>query len=148
MTRLSTKNSPTLKLLICSSLVSLLAACGTPDNGYYDANGKYNVSASPHNAKKSLAYPTSGKSNDEYYARTDDRTNQGNYSYERVGYYDQNGNFIDRQSGFNVPEDMFPPKGMCRVWFTQRSVAEQPAIESCNSIKSRVPAGAYVIFGG
>jgi hypothetical protein len=43
---------------------------------------------------------------------------------------------------------MFPPRGMCRVWFTKRAPANQPAIESCNGIKSRVPAGAYVIYGG
>ena len=51
-------------------------------------------------------------------------------------------------SGLTVPKDMFPPRGMCRVWFVQSTPFEQPDIESCNDIKSRVPAGAYVIYGG
>ena len=70
------------------------------------------------------------------------------YSYDRAGYYNQDGSYIGVHSDFAVPPDMFPARGMCRVWFPDRRPVNQPDIESCDGIKSRVPVGAYVIYGG
>lgn len=134
----------TLTLLACASLLPLLAACGTPDGGYYDANGNYNPTDTPHNTQQDAHSPLPGGTRD-YRA---DRGYYENNNYNRRGYYDGNGYYIARNNGFTVPDDMFPPRGMCRVWFTERDPSQQPAVESCNGIKARVPAGAYVIFGG
>jgi len=126
--------------LACISLLSLLSACATPDAGYYDANGNW-IANNPNNANHSHA-PLPGGTHDY----RDD--NSSAYTYDRRGYYDYNGYYIDQNGGLSVPQDMFPPRGMCRVWFTQRDLVNQPPVESCNDIRSRVPAGAYVIYGG
>lgn len=34
-------NKKAATLLTCVSVVSMLAACGTPDGGYYNAQGNY-----------------------------------------------------------------------------------------------------------
>lgn len=136
----------TVTLLACISLASLLSACGGPSEGYYDANGNY-VRNSSYN-KETRAYEPI-RSEDRNNPRIDDSSPiHSTTTYDRRGYYDYNGDYVEREDGLNVPQDMFPPRGMCRVWFKDRVPANQPSVESCDGIKSRVPAGAYVIYGG
>ena len=128
----------TLPTLACISMVSLLAAC-TQSDGYYDANGNYQY----RNTASSEPFEHDVTLRD--HMRNDSRAQ----AYERRGYYDSNRNYIDYdQEGLNVPSDMFPPRGMCRVWFTNRNLADQPPIKRCGDIRTRVPAGAYMIYGG
>jgi len=128
--------------LICASFLSLLAACATPDNGYYDTNGNW-IPNNPYNSQNHTRAPLPGGTHDY----RDDRYDRVE-RYDRAGYYDRNGYYIARDGGPAVPEDMFPPRGMCRVWFIERPAIDQPKIESCDDIRSRVPVGAYVIYGG
>lgn len=128
-----------LALLACVSAASLLAACGTPNGGYYDQYGNYNPTGSPYKVKEDKHSPLPGGTTRPY----------DEIRYSRAGYYDYNGYYLDRRyDNLRVPDDMLPPRGMCRVWFVERSLEDQPSIESCDMIKARVPAGAYVIFGG
>lgn len=128
-----------LTLATCVSAAALLSACGTPNGGYYDANGNYNPTGSPYTIKEDKHSPLPGG-----VRPYDDE----NFRYRRAGYYDYNGYYLDRSTNMRVPESMLPPRGMCRVWFIERVAADQPGIESCDGIYSRVPVGAYVIFGG
>ena len=142
----------TVSSLVCISLVSLLSACGTPDDGYYDHAGNW-IANNPNNANRSHAPLPGGTRNSQDSAYDNDypattTTTVTTYNYDRRGYYDDNGNYIGRNSDFTVPQELFPPRGMCRVWFTDREVDDQPGIESCKGIKSHVLAGAYVIYGG
>lgn len=134
-------HTSTLSLGMAIATCLSLAACGTPDGGYYDANGNYIPTDTPHNMQQDQHSPLPGGPR-TYYGQAP------YYKYDRAGYYDRNGYYIERNSGFEVPDNMFPPRGMCRVWFVERALVDQPAVESCNGIRSRVPAGAYVIYGG
>lgn len=134
----------TLTKLACVSFLSLLSACGTPSDGYYDANGNY-VPYNRYNSEDHAHSPLPGGTRDQYEPA---RTDYGVVRYDRAGYYDSNGYYITVDNGPNVPTSMFPPRGMCRVWFPERAAIDQPRIESCDGIRSRVPAGAYVIYGG
>jgi len=141
-----------LSSLACISLMALLSACGTPSDGYYDANGNW-IATNPNNANHSHA-PLPGGTHDTRYDEYDDNhpaattVTTTTYTYDRAGYYNRDGSYIGADSSFAVPQNMFPPRGMCRVWFADRTPDNQPSIESCDGIKSRVPAGAYVIYGG
>ncbi len=139
----------TLSICTCATLISLLAACGTPNGGYYDANGNYIATDTPHNMSNNSHAPLPGGTR-SYRSRME--REDGNYPsskrYTRRGYYDYNGYYIDQNSGLNVPENMYPPQGMCRIWFAERAAAEQPGIESCDNINSRAPARSYIIYGG
>lgn len=153
MTHIYYSGVRSLALFTSLSLVTLLAACGTPDGGYYDANGNYMPTDTPHNMKKSSHSPLPGGT--RYYHSDRTYNNAGyndNYSehpyYTHRGYYDYNGYYIARDNSLTVPQDMFPPRGMCRVWFADRALSNQPDIESCNDIRARLPNGAYVIYGG
>ncbi len=142
----------TIPSLVCLSLVSLLSACATPDAGYYDANGNW-IANNPNNANHShapLPGGTRNSQNSDYYNDhpVSTTTTVTTYNYDHRGYYDDNGYYLASEEGPNVPQDMFPLRGMCRVWFEDRTVDNQPAIESCKGIKSQVPAGAYAIYGG
>ena len=140
MTAIHFSGRQCLALLAC---VSLLAACEPPSGGYYDRNGTWIPTDTPHNMEKRAHAPSPG-----YDSRYDhgDYYEDYYYDYDRRGYYDRYG-YYDRDD-LGVPEGMFPPRGMCRVWFKDRPVSEQPPVESCNSIRARVPYGAYVIYGG
>ncbi len=144
MTHIHFSGTRCLALLACVSMASLLAACDTPNGGYYDANGNYVATDTPYNAKRAHAPMPGG--NPDY--RADRAAAYNDNHYNRRGYYDYNGYYMAKDSGLNVPADMFPPRGMCRVWFTDRALSDQPGIESCDDIRSRVPSGAYVIYGG
>ncbi len=142
-----------LAIAACVSMVALLAAC-TNSDGYYDSDGRfvpYTV-----NGKSTNPY-SNGKTGNEYNARPDaSYTNQVKHQsrqpysteYSRRGYYDYDGDYVTDGSIETVPASMFPPRGKCRVWFTDRQYDRQPGIESCDGIRNRVPSGAYVIYGG
>ncbi len=141
--------------LLCVSMLTLLSACATPDDGYYDKNGnwiaynRYNETAHPH---APLPGGTDNRTDRTYY--NDNGNGNGTttvttttYSYDRPGYYDRNG-YYSTMRGVRAPDDMLPPTGMCRVWFPNRAPEDQPGIESCSGIQGRIPAGAYVVYGG
>jgi hypothetical protein len=137
-------------LYACVACISLLSACGGPTDGYYDANGKFvPYNTSNHNY---VHAPDPAAANyyddDHYYDEYHHPVHTATYVYDRPGYYDYNGYYIAEESGMDVPHGMFPPRGMCRVWFPHRPPADQPRIESCDGIRERVPVGAYVIYGG
>lgn len=133
-----------LSLVACASLATLLSACGTPHNGYYDEYGRY-VPPTGTETDLDRANETSNYYQRKYRQVSDEYEAP---AYTRAGYYDYRGYYIPREGAFSVPANMFPPRGMCRVWFPDRSPAYQPAVESCDGISYRVPAGAYVIYGG
>ncbi|MBI3630739.1 MAG: hypothetical protein HY221_00140 [Candidatus Sungbacteria bacterium] len=88
---------------------------------------------------------------DNYYHRHADyavRPQDNAYIYDRPGYYDYNGYYLSQNNSLNVPRNMFPPHGMCRIWFPDRGREEQASLESCEGIQHRVPVGAYVVYGG
>lgn len=138
------KHSHLRTLLACACLMPVLAACEAPDGGYYDKNGNWIATGSPYAVSKQSHAPLPGGPRDGYY----DEDNSY-YKYDRRGYYDSYGTYVVAVPVMtSVPDSMFPPRGMCRVWFPDRMLTDQPRVESCNGIHSRVPAGAYVIFGG
>jgi hypothetical protein len=130
----------TAKLLLCTSLLATLAACATPDGGYYDKNGNWIATDTPHNRSEGNHAPLPGGVTHYY---DDDY-----HYYSRRGYYDYSGEYVSDYRGTPVPSGMFPPRGMCRVWFSDRMVANQPPIESCVGIRDRAPEGSFVIYGG
>ena len=146
--------------LACLSLVTALAACG-PD-GYYDSRGHYHTgSATDSSQYDGVHMDRYGHSEENYYVDNSavkgdsagvigyDRAKDPDVvTYKRSGYYDRNGYYIATDSGPNVPRAYFPPRGMCRVWFMDRMAVDQPPIESCRGIQSRVPDNAYVVYGG
>ena len=139
-----------LSTIACLSLVALLAGCATPSDGYYDANGnwvpynRYNEEAHEHSPLPGGTYePSAGTPPPVAYTTT-----TTTYTYSRPGYYDYNGAYVTASDAPSVPQDMFPPRGMCRVWLPNRAPDDEPAIEPCDGINHRVPVGAYVIYGG
>ena len=148
--------------LACLSLVAALAACG-PGDGYYDSLGNYHSGS--RNSKEN-ATVTSGFSGDSYHSNNfytdasarrgdskkvvdyDSRRDMDRIAYKRAGYYDYEGAYITGDRAPVVDSYYNPPRGKCRVWFPDRDAEDQPAIESCSRIQNRVPAGAFVIYGG
>ncbi len=120
------------------TLATLLAACGVPSDGYYAADGTFVSYNRDH--RSSYNHSPDPAAVDAYHADT--------YRYDRRGYYDYNGRYVTAETSLNVPPEMFPPAGMCRVWFIDRELSNQPPVESCDGVRTRVPAGAYVIYGG
>jgi hypothetical protein len=45
-----------------------------------------------------------------------------------------------------VPPGHYPPPGQCRLWFEGRPPGQQPAPQSCASLRGRVPSGAFVLY--
>lgn len=147
---------PKLTIAACVATAALLAACNDA-GGYYDAQGRY----IPYTATTSSTEPANdGNSINQHNPRS-------TYTYSsdvmrpalgasdmppqylnRRGYYDYNGNYVTTDLSRPVPTNMFPPKGMCRIWFTDRAPNMQTPVESCDYIGRRVPSGAYVIYGG
>lgn len=118
----------------CILLALPLLACGTRSDGYYDSHGNWIASS-----QAAHAHPLVREYNTPHAVTP---------YYERPGYYDYHGLYVDVYDGTPVPPGMFPQRGMCRVWFPDRVPANQPPIESCDGIRLRVPDGAYVIYGG
>lgn len=44
-----------------------------------------------------------------------------------------------------VPAGHMPPTGMCRIWYPDRSIAQQPAPGDCNALRESIPEGAYLV---
>src|SRR4051812_41416572 len=120
----------------CLSLLSLLSACATPSDGYYDANGNW-IAYNRYNREAHNHSPLPGGTHPPYDDSRAVTTTVTPNSYARPGYYDYNGYYVAK-ADLNTPQDMFPPRGMCRVWFPDRAAVHQPAIEACDNIQSRV----------
>lgn len=149
MTKTYSMNARTSSKFSCIIVLLLLTACGEPMNGYYDSKGNFVSTEMQNNTNNTPRYIGSVR-NDEKYARSQDRRNHRRLhpQYDRLGYYDHTGHYVADDGILNVPENMFPPRGMCRIWFVERPVAEQPGIETCSGIESRIPTDAYVVYGG
>lgn len=143
-----------MRITSLALLASLSVAACAPA-GYYDSTGAYHSYGASDSYRTTTPRgnePAPGGNGDRYY-RSDDRDYRTApvttaVIYDRPGYYDYNGYYIASESGPEIPGRYFPPRGMCRVWFTDRPVSEEPPVESCQGIQSRVPAGAYVVYGG
>lgn len=133
-----------MKPLAVLSLLTLLAACGSHNNGYYAADGTY---VKPHEGAFSNDI-NERRSNYDQTVTAAQQNAAARYAFERRGYYDYYGNYIVLDSSLGVPPAMFPPAGMCRVWFPDRPLTTQPRVEACTNIQDRAPAGTYVIYGG
>lgn len=132
-----------LPSIACLSLLTLLAACGESSEGYYDSNGRYIYNST--NASQPFEHDVTLRD----HMRNENRANASDTTYNRRGYYDDDGRYSTTYNdGMTVPSNMFPARGLCRVWFVDRAPSRQPNVESCTNIKQRVPAGAYVIYGG
>ncbi|MEQ9642978.1 MAG: hypothetical protein RIM84_23350 [Alphaproteobacteria bacterium] len=44
-----------------------------------------------------------------------------------------------------VPAGHMPPSGLCRYWYPDRHISQQPSSGNCNALKDEVPEGAYLI---
>jgi hypothetical protein len=153
MTNIYFSGNRALTLIASVSLISLLTACGGANNESYTSNGSYSPMDTPHNtAANTHSSPADGTGdhrsnrrddNDSYYDDSHYEINR----YGHNGYYERNGYYVARNSGVAVPQEMFPPQGMCRMWFMERLASDQPDVESCNGIRSRAPNGAYIIYG-
>lgn len=133
------------KPLAVLSLLTVLAACGAQHNGYYAADGTY---VKPHDGAFSNDINERRANYDQTVIAEQQKAAASRYAFERRGYYDYYGNFIVLDSSMGVPPAMFPPAGMCRVWFPDRPLQTQPRVESCANISDRAPSGTYVIYGG
>jgi hypothetical protein len=120
-------------------LLGSLVGC-SEYSGYYDSNGNYvpaKYADEYHNGADGRRYHNAAEQ--EYISAN---------TYTQPGYYDYYGNLVTLDQRTGVPKSMFPPRGMCRVWFPDRELEREPGIESCEGIRARVPVGAYVIYGG
>lgn len=46
-----------------------------------------------------------------------------------------------------IPPGHMPPKGMCRIWYTDRPPGHQPPAGNCRVLKRYVPYNAVLIWG-
>lgn len=46
-----------------------------------------------------------------------------------------------------VPPGHYPKPGECRVWHSGRPPGQQPKPTACSSLKGRVPAGSFILYG-
>ena len=46
-----------------------------------------------------------------------------------------------------VPPGHYPSAGECRLWYAGKPPGQQPRPTSCASLRGRVPAGAFVLYG-
>jgi hypothetical protein len=137
-----------IKSIACAWFIATLAACSASD-GYYDSHGNF-VPSDPYKREKVNKVATQEYASYPGVVRArPSRTKVVTYVFDAPGYYDPYGSYVTyEQSGFEVPQNMFPPHGLCRVWLPKRNAYDQPPIESCEGIGARVPVGAYVIYGG
>lgn len=126
------------KLILSLFVLFTLADCSAPERGHYDANGMWVPASNATTEAQRIHSPDSAS------------MTPPNYEYDNNGYYHSRKYYSGADNGyaFSVPMDYLPPRGMCRVWFMNRTPEHQPSIESCEGIHSRMPAGAYVIYGG
>jgi len=53
----------------------------------------------------------------------------------------------EKERAREIPENMRPPAGMCRIWLDDVPAAQQPAPTDCASAVRNRPAKGRVIFG-
>lgn len=161
-----------LTLLLTAGAIASLAAC---DPSYYDENGNL-VSGGNGQTATEKTHPVDNRhrfDESSYYDHNKDypvatpqgavtqttttygaegdmsRTTTTTTYYDRAGYYDAMGNFVVAKQGApRVPHSMWPKRGWCRIWYPGTAAIDQPPIEACDGINTRVPDGAYVIYGG
>ena len=46
-----------------------------------------------------------------------------------------------------VPPGHYPKPGECRIWHSGRPPGQQPKPTACSSLKGRVPAGSFILYG-
>ncbi len=144
-------NGKFMKLVTAlTSLTLLTLTCACQPAGYYDSNGEYHTygRSDTYRHDKAIADAPSDETG-TYYAESSTASPTTTVIYDRAGYYDRNGYYISPNRGpRGVPADFLPPRGMCRMWFSDRRLDDQPPVESCRGIQDRVPDDAYVIYGG
>jgi len=123
-----------------------MSAC--EPSGYYDSNGQYRSYGASDSYRHDNAMGGTAPTTTVVTYPSNNAPYNADGTFTRAGYYDHNGYYIAADSGPRIPEGYFPPRGMCRIWFTDRPAGAQPGIESCAGIRSRVPEGAYVVYGG
>jgi hypothetical protein len=47
-----------------------------------------------------------------------------------------------------VPPGPYPKAGECRLWYSGKPPGQQPKPQSCSSLRGKVPAGAFILYGG
>ncbi len=125
--------------------VTLMSACVPA--GYYDSSGEYRSYGKSDSYNHNVPMAATPPSTTHVYY--DEPAPTTTIIYDRPGVYDRNGYYLSTDSGPTVPDDFFPPRGMCRVYFQDRPLSEQPPIESCRTIRSHhIPGGAYIMYGG
>lgn len=127
-----------IERLACAGFILALSACDY--SGAYDSNGTY---VTPSDAQR-----YHDASDERHSTRIITTTSPNATVYNHRGYYDYYGNYITLDNNVGIPQEMMPPPGMCRVWLPNREASRQPGIDNCEGIRSRVPIGAYVIYGG
>lgn len=133
--------------LACAALTVVSACSSEPTAGYYDSNGRY-VPYNPQNRNAAIHAPNSAAMRDGEEETYNVYRTRVVRPYDRTGFYDYNGFYIALDGGLEIPQDMFPPEGMCRIWFLNRPYDKEPQPESCTGIQSRVPRGAYIVYSG
>ena len=130
------------------SSLALLAACNPPSlDGQCDRYGNWVSPRNPTTESQRVKPPLPGHTYDKrHHNRCSGEIR--NVRYDRPGYYDENGYYIPAANAPAIPSHMVPPRGMCRVWVPGVANSRQSPVEVCDGISSRVPAGAYVLFGG
>ncbi len=125
-------------LLVCLPLAILVSAC---NNSRYEASSNMEPNPSP----ASHTHP-SDESQTRYYGSDDQRhvfeTTTTTYNYNPG----ESSDYIKEDVSY-IPHDMFPPRGMCRVWLPNVPPEKQPRVESCVGIRERAPDDAYIIYG-
>ncbi len=104
----------TTRKIACLCFLSVIAAC-TPA-GYYDSNGQYRSYGQSDSFRHEHALAGTPDAN----VYSEDR---------RPDYYEHDSGYIEENSGLNIPKAYLPPHGMCRVWFADRPLRNQPAVE-------------------
>lgn len=82
---------------------------------------------------------------DEYQREWGDRgfaERESRYEVHKAAF----GNKHERGSG-RIPAGHRPPRGLCRIWFPDRSPGHQPPPGDCRELDYHLPAGAWLIRG-
>jgi hypothetical protein len=126
-------------LLAAIACVATLTACYS-NGGYYDANSNWVAPATQQGRSSASGTTAEYHFENSYPHRV--------VQYDRPGIYDTHGNWVAVADTIRIPRDMFPARGMCRVWHPRRDPAQQPAPVKCREARQQVPSGALVIYGG
>lgn len=86
-----------------------------------------------------------GRDDDVYEDDDYGRDNRGNGRGKKKGHY-KNG-----KAGYrtvSVGRGYYPQQGACRLWYHGLPTRAQPRVTSCDRLYGRVPAGAFILYGG